>query len=163
MFNAMDAAARVVTRVAAFFLVAMVAINVVDVGLRSGFNAPIFGTYEIVEFLLAAVAFFAIPEAFLRGEHITVELIDQVVSPRTVVVLRATGTLAAFGFVALLSWYMVQPALDFIEFNEVTIDLQLPLIWKASLILFSIGLSVLAVFAILLRDWAAVISGAREP
>lgn len=158
-----DAAARLTTRVAAFFLVAMVAINVIDVGLRSGFNAPIFGTYEIVEFLLAAVAFFAIPEAFLRGEHITVELIDQVVSPRTVVILRATGTFAAFVFVALLAWHMIQPALDFIEFNEVTIDLQLPLIWKASFILFSIGLSVLAVFVLFIRDAAAVFTGAREP
>lgn len=163
MTNLMDAAARFVTRVAAFFLVAMVAINVIDVGLRSGFNAPIFGTYEIVEYMLAVVAFFAIPEAFLRGEHITVELIDQVVSRRTVDVLRATGTLAAFVFVVLLAWYMVQPALDFAEFNEVTIDLQLPLFWKAVPILFSIWLSVLAVFVILIRDVSAVFSGGNEP
>ena len=51
------AVARFLTRVAAVFLLAMMLINVVDVGLRISVNAPIFGTYEIVEFLLAAVAF----------------------------------------------------------------------------------------------------------
>lgn len=146
------AAARFLTRVAAVFLVAMVAINVIDVGLRSGFNAPIFGTYEIVELLLAAVAFLAIPETFLRDQHITIELIDQVVPAGAVRVLRALGTFTALVFVALLAYQMVQPALDYIEFDEITIDLQLPVIWKASLILAGIALSVVAVLAIFVRD-----------
>ena len=152
MIGFVGAAARFFTRAAAIFLLAMVAINVVDVGLRSGLNAPIFGTYEIVEFLLAAVAFLAIPETFLRGQHITVELIDQMVSERAVDWLRALGTLTALLFLSLLAWHMVQPALDFIEFNEITMDLQLPLIWKASLILAGIGLAAVAVLVLFLRD-----------
>ena len=83
------AAARLLTRVAAIFLLAMMALNVVDVGLRSGFNAPIFGTYEIIEFLLAAAAFLAIPEVFLRDQHITIELIDQVVPESAVALAQA--------------------------------------------------------------------------
>ncbi len=114
------AAARFLTRVAAVFLLAMVAVNVVDVGLRSGFNAPIFGTYEIVGFLLAGVAFLAIPEAFLRDRHITIELIDQIVPARAVGWLRVFGTSTALFFVALLAWHMVQPALDYVEFNDIT-------------------------------------------
>ena len=152
MIGFVDAAARFFTRVAAIFLLAMVAINVVDVGLRSSINAPIFGTYEIVEFLLAAVAFLAIPETFLRGQHITVELIDQMVSDHTVELLRAVGTLAALLYLGLLAWHMVQPALDFIEFNEITMDLQLPLIWKASLILAGVGLAAVTVAVLFVRD-----------
>jgi TRAP-type C4-dicarboxylate transport system permease small subunit len=152
MIGFVGAAARLFTRAAAIFLLAMVAINVIDVGLRSGLNTPIFGTYEIVEFLLAAVAFLAIPETFLRGQHITVELIDQVVSERAVDWLRALGTLVALLFLGLLAWHMVQPALDFIEFNEITMDLQLPLIWKASLILAGIALAAVAVLVLFLRD-----------
>ena len=72
MTRIVTAVARFMTRVAAIFLIAMVALNVVDVGLRSGLNMPIFGTYEIVELLLAAVAFLAIPEVFLRDQHITI-------------------------------------------------------------------------------------------
>jgi len=146
------AAARFLTRVAAVFLLAMVAVNVVDVGLRSGLNAPIFGAYEIVEFLLAAVAFLAIPEAFLRDQHITIELIDQVVPPRVVDWLRVIGTLFALVFVGLLAWHMVQPTLDYVAFNEVSMDLQLPLVWKAALILTGIVASVATAFALLLRD-----------
>ena len=152
MLAFVNAAARFLTRVAAVFLLAMVAINVIDVGLRSGLNAPIFGTYEIVEFMLAAVAFLAIPEVFLRDQNITIELIDQVLPAKVIDWLRAFGTLAAFVFVALLAWHMVQPALDYIEFNEITMDLQLPLIWKAALILPGIAAAVFTAAALLVRD-----------
>ena len=152
MTPTITAAARFLTRVAAIFLVAMVAINVVDVGLRSGLNAPIFGTYEIVELLLAAVAFLAIPEAFLREQHITITLIDQVVSDRAVDWLRAFGTLCALVFVGLLAYHMIQPALDFVEFNEISMDLQIPVIWKASIILLAFGFSIVTVAVIFLRD-----------
>jgi len=155
------AAARFLTRVAAVFLLAMVAVNVIDVGLRSIFNAPIFGTYEIVEFLLAAVAFLAIPEAFLRDQHITIELVDQMAPRRVVDWLRAIGTLTALIFVGLLAWHMVQPALDFIEFNEITMDLQLPLIWKAALILTGIAAAIMAALALFARDLARALGRAK--
>lgn len=152
MFNIASAAARFLTRVAAVFLVAMVAINVVDVGLRSGLNQPIFGTYEIVELLLAAVAFLAIPEAFLRDQHINIELIDQVVSERTLDGLKAFGALAAVVFLGLLTFFMIRPALDFIEFNEVTIDLQIPLIWSAALILLGMAAALVAAAIMFWRE-----------
>ena len=150
--SAATAAARFLTGVAAVFLLAMVGINVVDVGLRSGFNAPIFGTYEIVELFLAAVAFLAIPEAFFRGQHITIELVDQVVPPRAVAFLRATGLAACVVFLGLLAYHMIQPAVDFVEFEEVTPDLQYPMIWKAGFVLAGVTFSFLAVVAIFLRE-----------
>ena len=150
--SAATAAARFLTGVAAVFLLAMVGINVVDVGLRSGFNAPIFGTYEIVELFLAAVAFLAIPEAFFRGQHITIELVDQVVPARAVAFLRATGLAACVVFLGLLAYHMIQPAIDFVEFEEVTPDLQYPMIWKAGFVLAGVTFSFLAVVVIFLRE-----------
>ena len=152
MINVVGAAARFLTRVAAIFLLAMVAINVIDVGLREGLNAPIFGTHEIVVFMLAAVAFLAIPEVFLRDQNITIELIDQVIPDRAARWLRAFGSLCALVYITLLAWHMVQPALDYIEFDEITMDLQLPLIWQATLILTGLGTAVIAASALLLRD-----------
>jgi TRAP-type transport system small permease protein len=152
MMSFVSAAARFLTRVAAVFLLGMVAINVVDVGLREGINAPIFGTHEIVVLMLAAVAFLAIPEVFLRDQHITIELIDQVIPDRAVGWLRALGSLFALVFVTLLAWYMVQPALDYIRFGDVTMDLEIPLIWQACLILTGIAAAVIAAFVLLLRD-----------
>ena len=155
------AAARFLTRVAAIFLIAMVAINVIDVGLRSGFNAPIFGTYEIVELFLAAVAFLAIPEAFFRGQHITIELIDQVIPPWAVEVLKMTGLAASVAFLGLLAFHMIEPAVEFVEFNEVTVDLQYPVIWKAGFVLAGITFSFFAVLVIFVREIGAVLRGAK--
>ncbi len=155
------AAARLLTRVAAVFLLAMMALNVVDVGLRSGFNAPIFGTYEIIEFLLAAVAFLAIPEVFLRDQHITIELIDQVIPAGAVRWLKLIGTFVALVFVAMLTWHMSQPAREFIEFNDVTIDLHLPLIWKASLVLLGFACAAIAVLVMFLREISSVLRRAE--
>ncbi len=157
------AAARFLTRVAAVFLLAMVAVNVVDVGLRSAFNAPIFGTYEIVELFLAAVAFLAIPEAFFRGQHITIELVDQIVPQRVVAFLRLTGVAASVVFLGLLAFHMVQPALDFIAFEEVTPDLQYPMIWKAGFVLAGVAFSFLAVVAIFVRDLRAATRPPSRP
>ena len=153
------AVARFLTRVAAIFLVAMVAINVVDVGLRSGFNAPIFGTYEIVELFLAAVAFLAIPEAFFRGQHITIELIDQVIPPWAVEALKVMGLVLSVAFLGLLAFHMIEPAVEFVEFNEVTVDLQYPVIWKAGFVLAGIAFSFLAVLVIFVHEIGAALGG----
>ena len=153
------AVARFLTRVAAIFLLAMMLINVIDVGLRVSINAPIFGTYEIVEFMLAAVAFLAIPEAFLRDQHITIELIDQVLPERVIDALRAFGTLCAMTFVGLMVWHMIQPAMDYVEFNEITMDLQLPLIWKVLLIMTGVGAAVLTALVLFVRDFSKALTG----
>ena len=155
------AAARLLSRVAAAFLLAMMALNVVDVGLRTTINAPIFGTYEVVELLLAAVAFLAIPEVFLRDGHITIELIDQLVPARGLAWLKAAGTLAALIFVGLLAYHMIQPAIEFVAFNDVTVDLQIPLIWKGSLVLAAFACAVAAVVVVFIRDIARAAGRAR--
>jgi TRAP-type C4-dicarboxylate transport system permease small subunit len=145
-------AARFLVYVAAFFLLAMVAINVVDVLLRSTINAPIFGTYEIIELMLAAVAFLAIPAAFLANEHVTVDLTDRLLPAGAVRVLKVIGHTLAFGFVTLLAYAMVWPAIDFVVYDEVTLDLHLPLIWRASLVLLGICASAVAAGLVLYRE-----------
>ena len=159
MLSFVTAASRFLTRVAAIFLLAMVAINVIDVGLRESINAPIFGTHEIVVLMLAAVAFLGIPEVFLRDAHITIELIDQVIPDRAVHWLRAFGTFSALLFVVLLAWHMVLPAMEYIEFNEITMDQQIPLIWQASLILTGISAAVMSSFVLLVRDLGRAMRG----
>ncbi|MDH5750131.1 MAG: TRAP transporter small permease [Rhodospirillales bacterium] len=150
----LDLAARGLTCAAAIFLVAMMGLNVVDVALRSIFNAPIFGTYEIIELMLAAVAFLAIPETFLRGEHVSIELIDQIVPKRVAEIMQVIGMGATVLFFGLLVYYMIPPAIDYIEFNEVSFDLHMPMIWRGSLVLIGITASLIAVGAIFWRDFS---------
>jgi len=146
-------AAKFLSFVAAFFLIGMVGINVVDVLLRSTINAPIFGTYEIVELMLAAVAFLVIPEAFLRRQHVTVEMIDQILPRRAVKALRIVGDLLAFVFLTLLAYAMIWPAIDYVVYREVTLDLHLPLIWRAAPVFLGILAAALAAGVVLVWEF----------
>ena len=56
---------------------------------------------------------------------------------------------------------MIQPALDYIQLNEVTVDLQIPLIWKAVLILLGVAASIVAVAVVFVREFLEVI-GTRQ-
>ena len=163
MTRVVAAAARLLSHVAAIALIGMVAVNVIDVGLRSGLNQPIYGTYELVELLLAATAFFVIAEAFLTDSHITIELIDQVVPPRAVDVLRACGMAATVVFLVLLSWFMIQPAVDMVAFDEVTFDLRMPKILGGALVLIGIAAAAVAAFAIFVRDLRTALNGGPRP
>ncbi len=163
MMRIVGAAARLMSHVAAIALLGMVAVNVLDVGLRSTINSPIFGAYEIVELLLAAVAFLVIPEAFLREGHITVELVDQIAGPRIVAWLKALGMLATVVFLALLTWAMIQPALDMITFNDVTFNLHMPKIWDGAFVLAGIGGAAIAALVMFVRSVAAALREGRGP
>ena len=79
--------------------------------------------------------------------------------PRVIDALRAFGTLCALIFVTLMVWHMVQPALDYVEFNEITMDLQLPLIWKVVLIMTGIGAAVLTALVLFVRDLTRAFTG----
>ena len=61
---------------AAAFLAAMMLLTVADVTLRAAFNLPLRGVYELIELLLAATFFVALPAVFLRDENIVVNSID---------------------------------------------------------------------------------------
>ncbi len=144
--------ARWLSWVAGAGLLWMVGVNVADVGMRSGLNAPIFGAYELVELGLAACGFLAIPETFLRGGHIKIEMVEAILPPRAVRAMDGVAALATVGFLAALLWNMVQPAIDMVTYNEVTFDLHLPLIVNATLVLAGLAGSLLVVVVVFLRD-----------
>jgi len=111
----------------ALFLAAMMLITVADVTLRALFNLPITGAYDLVQLFLVGNVFLSIPDVFLRGENIVIDFVDHILGRGAVAVLKATAALAAFGFLALLAWRMVAPALDAMRFGEVSPDLSIPM------------------------------------
>ena len=152
MSGLIEAIARLLTRLAAVFLLAMVLVNVVDVGLRGLFNIPVFGSFDMVELCMAFVAFLVIPETFLRNEHITIDLIDSVLPPPAVRALKLFGLAATVVFVVLLSYYMLEPALDYARYREITIELQIPVIWKAAPVFAAFVISIFAVLVMFVRE-----------
>jgi TRAP-type C4-dicarboxylate transport system permease small subunit len=154
--------ATLLSRIAGVALLGMVAVNVGDVSLRQVFGIHTVGAYEIIEMLLAAVGFLAIPEAFLRDSHITVELIDQVVPARAVDGLRVFGASLVVVYLVLLTWKMVRPALDYLNFGEVTMELGLPQFYPAMVILTGVAVSILAALLSFARELRRLGGGSAE-
>ncbi|MBM3539609.1 MAG: TRAP transporter small permease [Alphaproteobacteria bacterium] len=113
---------------AALALVGMMMLTVVDVVLRAVANRPIRGTFELIELLLACTFFLALPAAFLRDEHIVVDLVDQVAGKR-VILLKRLAELLAIVVIAVMAWQGWQVARDTLLFGDITSDLELPRIW----------------------------------
>ncbi|MBM3487217.1 MAG: TRAP transporter small permease [Alphaproteobacteria bacterium] len=154
--------ARVLSWVAAAGLLGMVAVNVVDVTLRAGLNKPIFGAYELVELGLAACAFLAMPETFLRGGHIRLEMIETLVPRRIVRGLDVFGALATMGFLVVLLWHMVEPIRDMVRYKEVTFDLHMPVVFGGALVALGLVGSLLVVLIVFVRDPARAFDARPE-
>ncbi len=113
---------------AALALAGMMMLTVVDVALRAFLNIPIRGTFELIELLLACTFFLALPAAFLRDEHIAVDLVDQVAG-RRVILLKRLAELLAIVIIAVMAWQGWKVAKDTMLFGDITSDLELPRIW----------------------------------
>jgi TRAP-type transport system small permease protein len=61
--------------ISAILLCAMMALTVVDVIGRYGFNAPLSGSTEVTELLLSAIIFIGLPAATLDNDHVTVDFL----------------------------------------------------------------------------------------
>lgn len=121
------AAERAAGLLAAAALAAMGLVTVLDVGGRYLLAAPLPGSYELVQLLLAVSVFAALPLATARREHVVVDLLDAVL-PRAV--LRATGALAtglAAAALALLAWQLALRGLRLAADGAATNLLRLPL------------------------------------
>jgi TRAP-type transport system small permease protein len=137
---------------AAAFLAAMMLLTVADVTLRVAFNLPLRGVYELIELLLAATFFVALPAVFLRDENIVVNSIDDL-APRWVPALKRFGLGLAVVVLSVIAWQGFIAARDAIAFNDQTADLGLSrgLHWIA-LLVGVIGAAIAALAMGLRRD-----------
>jgi TRAP-type C4-dicarboxylate transport system permease small subunit len=145
----------------ALFLTAMMSITVADVTLRALFNLPITGAYDLVQLFLVGTVFLSIPDVFLRDENIAIDLIDHIMGRTAVGLLKTFAKVAASVFLLVLSWRMIQPALDSIHFHEVSTDLSIPMIVHWCLMIAGIVLAVPAALALLIES-VRHLAGAHE-
>lgn len=145
----------------AIFLAAMMMITVADVILRRLFNLPITGAYDLVQLFLVGTVFLSIPEVFLNDENIVVDFVDHIFGRTAVGLLKVIANLAALVFLAVLSWRMIQPALDSVRFNEVSPDLSIPMVVHWALMIAGIVLALPAAAWLLIKSVRSV-SSARD-
>ncbi len=130
----------------------MLLLTVADVLLRALLNLPVPGVYDLIELLLAAMFFVALPCVFLREENILVNSIDDL-APRWVPGLKRAADLLAAVMLAIMAWQGFIAARDSYEFHDVTADLGLPRIWHwLALLIGVVGSAVAALVMALRRD-----------
>jgi len=129
----------------------MLLLTVADVTLRATLNLPIRGVYDLVELLLAATFFVALPAVFLRDENIVVNSIDDM-APRAVPMLKRSAELLAVVVLAVMVWQGFYAARDSYEFHDVTSDLGLPRVWHWLAVLGGLVGAAVAALAMALRS-----------
>jgi len=139
---------RILSGLAAALLFFLMLLTLVDVVSRYIFNAPINGSFEITELLLAAIIFSALPLVSAKDGHITVDLIDAFV-PRFIAWLRDVAiALASFVMLAGISYRVWHKALESVHYGDQTAMLYLPTAPVFFYISIAVGLS--SVIALLL-------------
>jgi len=116
-------------RIAMLALVVMMAVTIIDVSMRMILTELVLGSVEVVQLMLVAVVFLALPETFRRNEQITVDVIDQLAGAKTVRRLRLVAAFLTMVVIVVMAWRTVPPALDTLEIGDLTSDLQISLFW----------------------------------
>jgi TRAP-type C4-dicarboxylate transport system permease small subunit len=103
----------------------MMFLTCADIILRL-FRRPILGTYEIVGFLGAIVAGFALAQTTIERGHVAVQVVVMRFSPQTQKIIYLTTHILSIFLFALLAWECVRYGNDFRASGEVSLTLRMP-------------------------------------
>lgn len=140
--------------VAGWALVGMTALTCADVILRI-FRHPILGTYEIVGFLGAIVASFAMAHTTILRGHVAVELLVMRLPHKVQVVVYLIIHVLSIALFALIAYESILFGNDLRLANEVSLTLQIPFFP----VLFGISFACMVVCLVLLVDFWRVLVG----
>lgn len=119
-------AGRVLGTVAATVLFAMMVLTFLDVTGRKLFTRPVYGAYEITEFLMGTLIFSALPLVTAREGHVTIDVLDHLLPAQFArwqqVAVGAIST-ATLAFVAWRLWVLSE---SHMRTHEVTMTLHIP-------------------------------------
>lgn len=133
--RAIDRLNLVFFSVAAAVIVVLMLHMVVDVAGRFLFNKPIPGTLEIVTFWwMPIIVFLSLGWAQQRGEHITVTLLTERLSPAWRRFAESCGDVLSLVVVAILAWYTFEGALKGFEVGQSSIGSVSVPIWPVKFI-----------------------------
>ncbi|MGH8632571.1 MAG: TRAP transporter small permease [Burkholderiales bacterium] len=141
-------------------LLAMMAVTVADVVGRYLLAAPIPGSFEISQFLLAVTVFASLPLVAGSRAQITVGLLESVFSGRALRVQRALVLLFSASAVALMAWQLARLAGRLEASERVTGSLSWPI---APLVYVIAGFSLLALIATVIAGWQDLRAASGEP
>lgn len=117
-----------------------IAVTLLSVIGRYGFNAPVPGDYEIVELVCAVGIFLFFPYAHATGSNIVVEFFTLGVSQRRRHAFDAVHEIIFAGVAALLAWRLSIGLVEKFHNGEATALVRVPFWWSYSLAVASMVL-----------------------
>jgi TRAP-type transport system small permease protein len=111
---------RILSAVAGAMIFVMMVVTTIDVVGRDFFNLPLFGAFEMTEILMGLVIFAGMPLTTAAREHITVNFLESVLSPRVRCIQAALGDVLCASVAAVMAWRVHVRGLDLIAARETT-------------------------------------------
>jgi TRAP-type C4-dicarboxylate transport system permease small subunit len=123
-------------RLASAALIIMMVVTLLDVFLRYVFNHPIRGSYDLVETMLVVFVFHGMSTGFLQRRNIVIDLVDSLAHRSIVHVLVRISDLLTILTLALFAYAMLKPAMQAYAYNDLKMELQIPVwyLWAAALL-----------------------------
>jgi TRAP-type C4-dicarboxylate transport system permease small subunit len=130
-------------RLASLALIVMMTVTLCDVFLRYLFNSPIPGSYDMVEVMLAVFVFHGMSTGFLQRRNIVIDLIDSFASRTIVHVLIRISDLLTILTLGLFAYAMLKPAMQAYAYNDLKLELQIPIWWMWAVALLGMAGAIL--------------------
>jgi len=120
---------RIMAATGGIVLSAVTLVTVASVISRALFNKPIPGDFELVELGVGVAVSFFLPYCQIQDGNVIVDLFTAKAPEWLTRILSALGDLMLLIIAAIICWRMVYGCLDYMEYNEVTMVLHIPLWW----------------------------------
>ncbi len=142
-----ESLSRVLDRLAATCIVAMMAVVVLNILLRALVGKPLLGTIDYVNILMALTISLGLAYCGLKNGHIAVEFIVEKLSSKKQAVISVVINLLGLVFWGVSAWYMAGYARNMMDTNLLAGTISIPVYPVVYLIAF--GLAVLCLTIVL--------------
>jgi TRAP-type C4-dicarboxylate transport system permease small subunit len=112
--------------VAALDLAAMMLLTFLDVTGRKFLAHPIYGAYELTEFMMGVLIFSALPLVTARENHVTIDVLDPFIAPAIGRWQRVVVNLLSAVVLAFLGGRLWILSASHLHTHEVTMTLRIP-------------------------------------
>ena len=126
------------------------ALVVVSVTGRYLIASPVPGDYDLVGIISGCAVFAFLPYCQIQEGNVIVDLFTAKASPGVIRFLSALGDLAFLVITTLICWRLIHGCIDYMEYDEVTMVLKIPIWWAMPPIIASFALLTLACASTLL-------------
>jgi TRAP-type C4-dicarboxylate transport system permease small subunit len=114
---------RTLSVIAGAMIFLMMVVTTIDVIGRDFLSVPLFGAFEMTEILMGLVIFAGMPLTTATREHITVNFLENALSPRLRCLQAALGDVLCAVAAAVMAWRVYARGLDLIAAHETTMML----------------------------------------